>query len=82
MINMELQSYIKNVVFPILLVTAITPIIPYILYFSCAKGLGSFILICMTCTILNVITIYTLGLSKGERKFFKNKLSQYIMKHE
>ena len=82
MINMELQSYIKNVVFPVLLVTAITPIIPYILYFSCAKGFGSFILICMTCTILNVITIYTLGLSKGERKFFKNKLSQYIMKHE
>lgn len=78
MIKMNMNDYIKNVVYPILIVTFIPPIIPFYLYSNYNNGWSSFLLICTICTLMNIFIMYVWGLTKGERAFLKEKISHNI----
>ena len=80
MIGMELKSYIKEVVYPILKVFIISPIIPIIVYMYVEVNIITFFLICILCVISTTTTIYFLGCTTNEQTFIKNKLQQFYLK--
>lgn len=80
MIKMQLDYYIKEVIFPILKVILIAPTIPIIAYIYTEKNVITFFFICTLCIIFNIIIIYFLGCTTNEQNFIKNKLQHFYTK--
>ncbi len=73
LMDYQWQTFIKTVIFPCLGVSVASFIIPIALSFLLQPGLPRF-LIMTPISILSVIfSVYTLGLTKDERTFFRNK---------
>lgn len=74
MIKMDLSDYIKGVIYPVLIVSVLTSVIPYFVDGYIRTEWGNFIMVCVACTISNIFIMYLLGCSKGEKQFFRGKL--------
>jgi O-antigen/teichoic acid export membrane protein len=80
MIEMDIDSYIKDVIFPILKVLIISPILPFIFYLSMEQSVNSFFIICSISAISVVFSSYLVGCNKHEKVILNNKISKYINK--
>ena len=82
MIQLSLRRYLKEVVFPIILVTIAALPVPIIVYYLIDNSSArSFILICSICVVSVVSSVYFLGLRKTERTLIKEKIEDFCKKN-
>ena len=72
-INIRFIDYFKNVFFRVVLVVAISIIIPIAIYNYICNTIIRFFLICIICILSVGLSAYTVGLSHNERLFIKSK---------
>lgn len=72
-INIQFIDYFKNVFFRVVLVVAISIIIPIAIYNYMGNTIIRFFLICIICILSVGLSAYTVGLSHNERLFIKSK---------
>ena len=72
-INIRFIDYFKNVFFRVVLVVAISIIIPIAIYNYMGNTIIRFFLICIICILSVGLSAYTVGLSHNERLFIKSK---------
>lgn len=78
-ISLSICMYLKDVVFYIVIVSAISLIIPLMIHYNMDYGIERFIVVTLTGIFTSFLTIYLIGLSKGERNtaliIIKNKIN-------
>ena len=74
MIKMQFFKYIKNVLLPIITVSILVPVIPFLTNRYFKSGWENFIIVCMACVICNLTIMYSFGCTKNEKLFFKKKI--------
>ena len=80
LVNFSIIDYFKNVVLRIIPVSIISIIIPLFILYFLPQSLYRLIIIGFTSLISLVLTIYLIGLSKGEQIFMKMKIKQLLTK--
>lgn len=81
MISLKFSIYIKQVVFPILVVVILSPLIPFVVYHYIGYGgWGTFLGICIICVLSTSSIIYKLGCTVSERKFLLEKIKVFSHK--
>lgn len=75
MINLSTKTFIVNVYSRILLVSIISFILSYFLNPYVGSGFEGFIVSCVVCLTLTLLTIYFIGCSKTERAFINEKIN-------
>lgn len=80
MIQMKINTYIKEVIIPVIKVLVTAPIIPIIAYTFIEKNIINFFLICLLCILSCSLSIYLLGCTFKEQIFLKNKLNTIYLK--
>lgn len=78
MIQMSLKLYLKKVVIKIFYVSICSTLIPAILYFNLSQNIVTFYIMCSTCLLSTLISIYSIGLSSTEKSIVKEKILKYI----
>lgn len=77
MVGLSIHIYIKKVIIPVTIVTIISMIIPLFLYNIMSEGTAlSFFSVCAISVISVALTVYSVGISRGERTI----LNDYIKK--
>ena len=76
MINLRVQDFIKSVLLNVVVVTALSLIIPYVLKRFMPQSLGAFVLISMACVVCTILSIYYIGFDKQERVVALSKIKQ------
>lgn len=79
-IGLSVRKYLKKVYANVLVVTAVSAIIPFLLAFELEESFLNFLLLSLVALICTWITIYYVGCSKTERQFVLNKL--YTLKNK
>lgn len=80
MIRMNLKSYVKEVLVPIVKVLLVAPVIPVAVYIYREDSILSFLGICALCVICSATSIYWLGCTATEKLFVINKLKTFKSK--
>lgn len=78
-IGLSLRNYLCNAILPILAVSTISVILPFIFssyYYQ--NDLFRFIIVCISCFVPTLLAIYFLGLSKNERFFLQIKIKKIL----
>ena len=78
-VNYRLSTYVKSVVMPCVIVTAVSCPLPIILHKISSTNLLSLLSICLT-VIISCCVIYLFGLDKAERDFVVKTLIKKIIK--
>ena len=78
MIGLPVRSYIRGVLFNLLVVTTIAMILPGVVSFVYSDTFLYFVSSCFVCVLSAALSIYLLGCSSGERIFVKEKAMQFI----
>lgn len=73
-IGMRLYFYFRQVIVPILSVSVLSPIIPYVVYTYVSDSWIKFFFICIVCVFCASVTIFTMGCTVSERNFIINKI--------
>lgn len=78
MIGFPIKRFIYEVVFKILLVTPIAVAVPYFIFQKMEIGWPRLIIMLIVCSVSTAVTVWTLGISREERKmitdFVNNKI--------
>lgn len=75
MIGMELSTYCKQAVLPILSIAIISPIIPLTVWLNATlSGWNGFFIMGFVCVLCTSIPVYTIGCTATERKFIFDKV--------
>lgn len=77
-INFSIYCYMKNTVFPTLVVTLISLIIPLIISFNTNEDLTGFLYVTCASIISSVITTLLFGVTKNERVFIFKKIIERL----
>lgn len=80
MIQMTYANFIKNVLFPVITVTAAALIIPLAIYFMLDNSPISFVIVCLVSFVSVCLSAYGLGMNVNERKYILTTLSKLINK--
>lgn len=80
LIGIRIRDYIKNIYSPVLLVVAVSVILPALVYFNMEDTVIRFLIVGIVCVFSVSLTAYTLGLSSNERAFVKAKALGMIHK--
>lgn len=80
MINFNINSFVKNVYFKIILVSALSIIIPYLLTPYTNNEFRGFFINTSICVALSLTNIYFVGCNKAEREYL-NKIVK-VIKHK
>ncbi len=72
-------SYIKQVLFKILIVCSSACITPSIVMFNMAEGWPRFLMVSLLATLSSICSIYFLGLTRDEKKFILNMVKRYLI---
>ncbi len=78
MIGFSLISFLRNVLYRILLVTIVSLIFPICIYFLIDKSITSFLFVCFSAVLSSCISIYLFGLTKYERMLIVNKITSLL----
>ena len=73
LIGIRIRDYIRNIYSPVLLVVAVSVILPALVYFKMEDSVIRFFVVGIVCVLSVSLTAYTLGLSSNERVFVKTK---------
>lgn len=77
MVDLVITNYFSKVILPMLTITILAYVIPFILVLENDKGILRFILVTFTGLILTGFLILTFGLSKSERKYIIQIMNKY-----
>ena len=80
MIKLSLLKYTHEVIWHCFIISIIVISIPLIVKYILPNNWISFFLICFTCVIHTLITIYTIGLKRDEKQLIKTKIHYLIHK--
>lgn len=80
MIQMTYGSFIRNVLFPVIIVTAVALVIPLTIYFMLDNSIISFIIVCLVSFVSVGVSIYALGMNANERLYVLAAISKIITK--
>jgi O-antigen/teichoic acid export membrane protein len=80
LVKMPISNYVTNVVFRILMVVTLSTVLPLIIKTTLPQGLGRLMIISSFSLISVIFTIFTVGLTKGERVFVQNRSRQLFAK--
>ena len=78
MIGLPVRAYVREVLFNLLVVTAIAMILPSVASFVYSDTFLYFVSSCFVSVLSAALSIYLLGCSSGERIFVKEKAMQFI----
>ena len=80
MIQMTYGSFIRNVLLPVIIVTAVALVIPLIIYFMLDNSIISFIIVCLVSFVSVGVSTYALGMNANERLYILAAISKIITK--
>lgn len=80
MIKMSIRHYIVKVLFPVVIIAAISPIVPLIINSLVHGEISNFFAVCITCVIYNGIIMYFIGCTAKERSFINTQISAVFNK--
>ncbi len=80
MIQMTYGSFIRNVLLPVIIVTAVALVIPLIIYFMFDNSIISFIIVCLVSFVSVGVSTYALGMNANERLYILAAISKIITK--
>ena len=80
MIQMTYGSFIRNVLFPVIIVTAVALVIPLTIYFMLDNSIISFIIVCLVSFVSVGVSTYALGMNTNERLYILAAISKIITK--
>lgn len=81
MIKMPLIGFLKEVGLKIMFVVVTSIILPLTAYHYFPNGTTAFFIVCITCVMSTVISIYFLGLSQKERSLVNSKIIKSIKRY-
>lgn len=76
MIQMTYGSFIRNVLLPVIIVTAVALVIPLIIYFMLDNSIISFIIVCLVSFVSVGVSTYALGMNANERLYILAAISK------
>lgn len=77
-VGYNLYEYIKEVIKPIVMVTILSSIFPFVFYINLPKGIERLVIVSIISILSVGFTVYALGLKVGERKVVKNKIQSLV----
>lgn len=80
MIDLSLKEYVKNVLYPVIAVTAISYILPSCIVFNFEGTWWRFLIVGFSDIISSGIVIYLIGLNPNEKKYVKQFIKEKIQK--
>lgn len=80
LISLRLRDYFNNIYSKVLAVVILSMIAPYIVYINMDDKILRFFVVCFVCILSVGTVVYYIGLSKGERLFFKSKAASICHK--
>ena len=80
MIQTTYGSFIRNVLFPVIIVTAVALVIPLTIYFMLDNSIISFIIVCLVSFVSVGVSTYALGMNANERLYILAAISKIITK--
>lgn len=80
LIQMTYGSFIRNVLFPVIIVTAVALVIPLTIYFMLDNSIISFIIVCLVSFVSVGVSTYALGMNANERLYILAAISKIITK--
>ena len=80
LIGIQLKDYIKNIYANVFGVAALSAIIPFLVHKNMDDNVLRFFVVCFVCILSVGTVVYYIGLSKGERLFFKSKAASICHK--
>lgn len=80
MIQMTYGSFIRNVLFPVIIVTSVALVIPLTIYFMLDNSIISFIIVCLVSSVSVGVSTYALGMNANERQYILATISKIITK--
>lgn len=80
LIGIRIRDYFRYIYLPVLLVIAISVILPTIVYFNMDDTVVRFLVVGIVCVLSVSVTAYTLGLSRNEQVFVKTKAISLLQK--
>lgn len=80
MIQMTYGSFIRNVLFPVIIVTSVALVIPLTIYFMLDNSIISFIIVCLVSFVSVGVSTYALGMNANERQYILATISKIITK--
>lgn len=80
LIHLSIRRYTVRVLVPIAVSSAVSLILPAVVYKLMDPGLMRFLLVSLACVVSSGIVIYGLGLSPGERTFARDKVQTALRK--
>lgn len=76
MIQMTYGSFIRNVLFPVIIVTSVALVIPLTIYFMLDNSIISFIIVCLVSFVSVGVSTYALGMNANERQYILAAISK------
>ncbi len=78
LINLPMRAYLRHIYLPVLLVVAISVLLPMYVHCQLVEGLNRFLIVGTVCVLSVGLTVFFVGLTKDERKFFYHKVLQLL----
>jgi O-antigen/teichoic acid export membrane protein len=80
LIDLSIIEYTKSVLFPILVVTLLSFILPLLVEYGMTDNIYKFVLICITSFFSVIFSVIFFGLKRNERILIRNKIYMYFNK--
>lgn len=78
LIHFPVKRYIGAAIVPSLLVTCAVGIVPYYLHVNMLEGGLRFVCVCLTSIVSTIALVYTIGLSRHERKYINTAIKNRL----
>lgn len=78
MISLSMKSYFIKVIFPLILISILSPILPYCIHYSIESDIVRFLLVCFGTILWTIPIMYFIGANKDERIKVKQIAVQYV----
>ena len=77
-IQFSVKLYFNKVIIPIIIVTIISYVLPFIIHLNMEYGILRFFVVSFSGLIFSLFSIYFLGISKGEKTMVKSWVNRKI----
>lgn len=82
MVNTSFKEYIKDVILPLLAVTVLASIVPFLFKGVAMPQVLSLVIVCSSAVIMVAICAYYFGCTRNERAFIANIAGQFVNKFQ
>ena len=78
LINLPMRAYLRHIYLPVIMVVALSCVLPIYVHSQLPDGLIRFLVVGATCVLSVGVTVFIVGLTKDERNFFLNKVLKLL----